>query len=531
MKCGVCGSFNPARSNQGVTEELKRLAAPMTSRPAPHCPDAACINHLVNVTVEGAYARFGKTAAGTPRWRCNVCKTTFSEAGAPTKRQRLTHKNREVFALLMNKSPVNRIAELTGLSPSTLYGKFRFIHRQCLAFAGERELPLLQGMQLPKMYLAVDRQSHIVNWSNRKDRRNVTLNAIASADLASGYVFGFNLNFDSTLDPSAVELEAAQLGDAALPEAYRNFARVWLAHDYDASVAASAADSAKKRRTAQVDPLMAAIEQSYAEAQARADVEASEQKTEDEALPAAGMQVREQYTMHGHFQLLAAMLQGAEKVRMYMDQDSGIRAAFMGAFAQRIKERTADGWYVSVLKESTIHEKERAVQQAKHRLLECAERFPGRSNDELLLSLMKEEMANAVPLGSYGDKWMKHPAPNMAEPAKKISWLTDMGDYDDDHAARLHLRASLHAVDRFFMQARRRLSLAERSIATASKDRRVWHGYSAYRPENLAMVLEIFRVFYNYCKPGDDKQTPAMRLGLARASIPLEDVLYFKPKD
>ena len=78
------------------------------------------------------------------------------------------------------------------------------------------------------------------------------------------------------------------------------------------------------------------------------------------------------------------------------------------------------------------------------------------------------------------------------------------------------------------MQARRRLSLAELSNVTASTDRRVWHVYSAYKPENLAKVLEIFRVFYNYCKVGDDKQTPAMRLGLAKAPIALEDVLYFQ---
>ena len=49
------------------------------------------------------------------------------------------------------------------------------------------------------------------------------------------------------------------------------------------------------------------------------------------------------------------------------------------------------------------------------------------------------------------------------------------------------------------------------------------------RPEYpLTNVLEIFRVFYNYCKVGDDKQTPAMRLGLAKAPIALEDVLYFE---
>jgi hypothetical protein len=79
------------------------------------------------------------------------------------------------------------------------------------------------------------------------------------------------------------------------------------------------------------------------------------------------------------------------------------------------------------------------------------------------------------------------------------------------------------------MQARRRLSLAERSIHTASSEGRTWYGYSAYNPENLARTLEIFRLFYNYCKAGKDKQTPAMRLGLAKAPIALEDILYFTP--
>ena len=57
--------------------------------------------------------------------------------------------------------------------------------------------------------------------------------------------------------------------------------------------------------------------------------------------------------------------------------------------------------------------------------------------------------------------------------------------------------------------------------------RRSWHGYSAYNPENLTNVLEIFRVFYNYCHAGQDGKTPAMRLGLARGKVSLEDIVYF----
>jgi ribosomal protein S9 len=40
-------------------------------------------------------------------------------------------------------------------------------------------------------------------------------------------------------------------------------------------------------------------------------------------------------------------------------------------------------------------------------------------------------------------------------------------------------------------------------------------------------VLEIFRVFYNYCSMGQDKQTPAMRMGLARGLVKLEEVLGY----
>lgn len=532
MKCGVCGSYNPIRSNAGIAEEFHRLSAHIFDRPGPSCPHEDCDNYGSPVTEPGLYARNGKTPSGTPRWRCNACRKTFAGTAAPQARQRKPHKNREVFSLLMNKMPLRRIAEVTGLDPKTIYGKIALIHRQCVAFSGHREQQLVQGMSLPKMYVAVDRQHHNVNWSNRKDRRNVTLNAIASADLYSGYVFGYHLNFDPELDPVGVEQEAAAIGDLGRYEPYRKYARVWLSSDYARAIEASKsrrAQSGKVKGGPEFEQgLELDIGDAYEDGSERPDVEVSELTTLDTQLPAQGAQIKEQYTLHGHFHLLATLLRNAEKVRCYMDQDSGIRAAFMGAFAERINQRTADGWYVSVMKQSTVVQKERAVQKAKARFREAAEDNPTLKPYEVELILMKEEMAHPVELGEYGDAWVSHPVPNMSEPAKKVCWLTNLRDYDEDQEAKLYLKASLHAVDRFFMQARRRLSLAERSIVTASTDRRVWHGYSAYKPENLAKVLEIFRVFYNYCKVGDDKQTPAMRLGLAKAPIALEDVLYFQ---
>jgi hypothetical protein len=141
--------------------------------------------------------------------------------------------------------------------------------------------------------------------------------------------------------------------------------------------------------------------------------------------------------------------------------------------------------------------------------------------------MMKAEMARMATIGAWNDKWAMHPFPNSSEALKAVCYLTDYGDYDADHLARLYLKATLHPIDRFFQLVRRRLSLLERPIGTASKAGRTWYGYSAYQPENIEKVLAIFRVFYNYCLAGKDGKTPAMRLGLAKALIDPQEILYF----
>ena len=84
-------------------------------------------------------------------------------------------------------------------------------------------------------------------------------------------------------------------------------------------------------------------------------------------------------------------------------------------------------------------------------------------------------------------------------------------------------------VARFFMQVRRALTMAERGIVSASSDRRLWFGKNAYNPAVLIKLLEVFRTYFNYCEVGQDKKTPAMRMGLARGPVAPEDILHFEP--
>ncbi len=59
--------------------------------------------------------------------------------------------------------------------------------------------------------------------------------------------------------------------------------------------------------------------------------------------------------------------------------------------------------------------------------------------------------------------------------------------------------------------------------------RRTWYGKQPYDPRMVQKLLDLLRLFHNYClKSKKDKMTPAMRLGLARAPIDLDEVIYFQ---
>lgn len=89
----------------------------------------------------------------------------------------------------------------------------------------------------------------------------------------------------------------------------------------------------------------------------------------------------------------------------------------------------------------------------------------------------------------------------------------------------MHLWGSLHGIDRFFMIVRRRQSLLERPISSASAAGRVFYGNNPYRPWVVESVLDLLRVTYNYHHRGQDKRTPAERLGLTTRAYSLEDIL------
>jgi transposase-like protein len=531
LKCDACGETPPMKSNKGIEEEIARLSAYLRPRNY-FCPDEGCRNHYVPVGTPGAYRSKGRNSQGTPRWTCMECKRSFAAGGKPAKGQWETHKNRDVFAMLVNGVPFARIVRMTGISWETLYNRIDFIHRQCMAFAGHRERKLKE-LPIDRLYLAVDNQDHVVNWTERLDKRNVVLKSMTISDNKSGYVFCDALNFDDAADRDAVEAEALANRDHDLPAPLRRHARFWTSEDYKAT----AKKAAKKLPAGSLE---GDIRNTYNEAMSREDIEVFDEKTDEEALPMRGMQVHSEYTMIAAFHHVRAMCGKVEKWRIFMDQDSGIRSACLSAFAPDVKARKADAFFVKIEKNLTNDDKEKAVKAAKKRVRQKMGIHPGMDEERAKLELLKEEIANRRVIGGFGDRWVSMPLPTKSEPELSVCWITphdgfvkDDGTPDEDHVAWLLNKASLHSADTFFMKTRRSISMCERSISSSANSGKVWTQHQAYDPSILKKLLEIYRIHHNFTDlPMEgkkaEKKTPAMRLGLADAPLDLQDILYFQ---
>src|SRR6266498_622120 len=535
--CHECGGKPPMKSNLAAMEEFERMWAYLEPKEGVSCPDERCPNHgkEINGKTKG-YFSIGTTKAGSKRYRCLTCGKTFSVKQKSILRQVKSYENKQIFMLLVNKEPFNRILEVADIGSYTLYSRINFLHRQCLAFAGKIERKF-QEKKLGRLYISVDRQEYTVNWTEARDKRNIRLHAITSADNRTGYIFGMHLNFDPRYDSVQVEEDAKACGDYDAHYPFRKYSRLWLANDYK-----EARENAKPLKKEKKRSLIGRIADGYEDACERDDIEVFETHTTATRLPTKGMLVHAEYTIYGHFLFLHRLLAGAKKIRFFMEQESSMRAACFVAFHKEVQEKRCDAFYVRINKDMTVNEKRRAVEIGRQELelfRHSNQHYEELSDDSLRVLLMEQRIKDGelITFPPFKDRYMHFPAPSMDEPEKVVCYLSalDADPYTPFHLAKLYSRASLHGVGSYFGLVRRRISILERPIATSSNAGRRWSGYSPYDPEMIIKMLDILRVYHNFVKVtkrkiGKDKKiiekkTPAMRLGIIDRPIKLEEII------
>jgi transposase-like protein len=551
LVCSNCGEGGDLKSNAAVVEETSRFSRYLEPRPSASCPNKRCANHSQSVDDDHAtnfYHRFGTTDGGSRRFRCKACKKTFSVSRS-THRQRRPEINIWLFKLLHSRVSLTKIADLLEISPSTLYDKIDFLQEQSLKFQGDRERALC-GRKFDELLLSTDRQAYLCNWNRAADARNLQITGVASADVKSGYVLAMHVSYDPEPVPAVIEAAAIAAGDYDVGVAYREYARLWLEGDYAATAtrSAEAREETKKRRRAKSND---------EETEPPDDDDPADQQglSWTRMLPDRGMLVHDDYSLHAHFQFLRQLLGGAERLCFYTEKEPGIRSAIMAAFCDFVIEERLEAFHVMITKELTVNRRRMLLGQGKaaFRRWLVARRADGTITNESWEDARLIRLLEAIDAPEHQwdghlrrmEAWIRHPFPNMAEPERRVLHLTaaspDSPSSDASpklrqrpppdrmRIARLVDTASLHAVDRYFMQIRRELVGLERGIAVASNKRRVWYGYTSYDPSMIPKFLDIHRAYYNWIQVSEkDGLTRAQRFGLAKGKIRHQDIIYYR---
>lgn len=87
-----------------------------------------------------------------------------------------------------------------------------------------------------------------------------------------------------------------------------------------------------------------------------------------------------------------------------------------------------------------------------------------------------------------------------------------------------------YATNSFIQQIRRRISILERPLVTATGQGKSYI-YSNFNPKYAQYALTVLRTYYNFCLPfgkGDKKKTPAQRVGLTEKVFDMKDIIYMK---
>lgn len=496
LQCRTCGSVGTLLSNAGAVEELARFrAAPATAG----CRTAGCENTGRSPSQHpAAYQRFGSTDAGARRFRCRACRHTFSVSASPTHRLRRPEKTEEVLRLLVNKVPMRRLCEVADVRPAVLYQRIGLLYERLRAFARYHEERFQAAAVLERLRVGIDRQDHPLAWGSTLERQTFPLRAIATAETDSGYILGQHVNYDPDENAMARELEARALGDPERLPPFRHAARLWLPFEA-ATATPRAPDAPVQARSADAGVL---------------------------GLAGRGAFVHETYTLLGHFLFLRPWFARAVHVHVSMDQENAIDRACLLTFPQRVLEGSLDAFYVRIDKGLSVPRRRLLIAGLETLLAEHRAREPDRSEREVLRQLLTERYRAAIASQTDPKKrWVAHPYASMQEPNREVLCVTALPNRTEARVVSGLSRATLRAVDRYFMQVRRKISVLERPIRTSSTAWRAWQGYTAYSPRVVMQVLEIFRVVYNFHLVGQDRRTPAERLGVADRRIPLAELI------
>ena len=415
--------------------------------------------------------------------------------------------------------------EIADVPADRLYNRIDFLARQCRDFSAHKDKKLWRGFAGRNRVLSTDVQTILANWRHANRVLNVPIHHAVTVDRDTGYVVAVTTDFDPETDAIEIEREMILVDDFDLPRAWRLHGRVWAYDEYRQSVLKGA-----RSVLTEEEKLISS-------------------DTFD--LPGVGSRVRGDIFQAAHVMMVKKLV-GTEYRQLLhcVDGDSGLAKLSASFFAEDVLAGRMHVADVRFRKELGNRKRNNLVQLGKEalekdlaahaQLMEVAQTTYGleaqitRLFAARLLRMygVKHRDIRGTDLASDGFTWKYH---RKEEPEKMIYLLTDRGDLSFGDLAILLTRASMAPVDKYFALARRRIKAFDRGSRPTSGET-TWYVNAFYDPSMIEKVATILRFYYNYMlpesaesgKPKAERQTPAMKIGVAKGKVYVRDVLSFK---
>lgn len=517
-----------ALSNWSIAEEIKRLIhintlAPLVEGYEFHREECSVPEHTPEDNPKSFYRR-GKSTSGSTKYQCKSCKKITNVL--PEQKENFNyHQKRNAILLrllmdLVNQMAVRRTCEDLGIGGKAYYHKMEELYIRCLDFNRRHEAEAMKDRGFNEIWLNTD--AFVYNLNNirkkgkgqefklTKEEKKLTTQIIASADMYSHYVFRADVAYDYSVSFDDITSDTLK---------------------YHCNHSASYCRKNDRFRYSYAPQPPRVIDKGSYESYYE-DVTAfvSRQDYVD------GCHVKPTYTAIAHYFLIRQMIP-AEKWRIISDDDASIQTSIFRVFADKFK--SDDAVYFTCRTDKELQGDDKRIEAFKARkALDKWAQDNGYTGGETYLARKKileditskgfydYKVINGTLVPVRGKNVVTHPLPRNNEGRRLLNLISKANFLTNMELANMVYNANNRAIDDFFEIIRRRVSVLERPLVSASPDGKSYI-YANYNPKYAQMMVTILRTLHNFCWLQKGK-TPAQRLGIADKKYELRDIVYFR---
>lgn len=531
----IISHTNLALSNWSIAEEIKRLI--MINTVVPIDIDyifhkANCINSDSNPFENPKdFHKRGKGTSNSQKYRCKECGKMTSVLPSQDKAFNYHQQRNEILLDMLkdilSRAPVKRTCEKLNISPDTYYRKLEWLYRKCLEFLDRHEVAKLNDKVFDDLWINTDTLSYNLNNVKLKGKggrkslgkldKKLATYIIASCDMNSEYVFRTDVAYDYGISMLKIEEDTKKFHCDHSPSYLRKYDR--LRYSYAPQTPTKNDNQKESDYLKELKKFN--IRKSYVE----------------------GAHVKTTYTALAHYFLLERTLNVKGNIRFVSDDDSILQLGIHNIFVDKFSNNKAIYFTCQANKSLTLDEAAGKSIEHRKELRAWGKLFyPNLTEFEELARASILKMLESHEFFEYktidnkeypfrGKKPIKHPLPSKDEGELYINVITPIKGISNERLANLIYRVNNRAIDRYFQSIRRRLSILERPLVTSRGDGKSYI-YSNYNPKYAQYALTIFRTVYNFCfiqgRTNENRETPAMKLGIADKVYDLKDIIYFR---